>query len=251
MADIGLRRHERHRHLVALLLLPERGVDDEGELVSRPVAGGALHRADHHRAGILDQRVEAVPRLNGVIDLADRLGVRGGPEPRNLVEGEVGTRRDDQIVVFEVGTVVEHDAVLRRVNARRTLRPEVDALFRKHRLQLHRNILGLAPADGDPWIGGDERIAAAEIDHRQLVVAAHLGFHLVGHDDPAETRTEHDDMRHDTLRSLFAPRAVSQGGAPTRHLTELPPDLFDAGQLPGSRRFRALAARSFAVRACI
>ena len=116
MADIGLGGDEGHRHLVAHLGAPKRGIEDEGELVGRAEARGALHRADHDRAGLLHQRVEGGLGLLGVVDVADRLGVGVRAEPLDLVEGEVGSGGDDQVVVVEEGAVVELDAVLARVH---------------------------------------------------------------------------------------------------------------------------------------
>ena len=52
MADIGLRADESHRHLVAQLPPAQIGIEDHGELIGRPEAGGALHGADDHGAGI-------------------------------------------------------------------------------------------------------------------------------------------------------------------------------------------------------
>ena len=64
MADVGLRRDEGHRHLVAHLGAAQRRVEDEGELVGRAEAGRALHRADDHRAGLVDERVELRLRVS-------------------------------------------------------------------------------------------------------------------------------------------------------------------------------------------
>ena len=58
MADVGLGGDEGHRHPVAHLGVAQRLVEDEGELVGRAEAGGALHRADDHRPRVGDQRVE-------------------------------------------------------------------------------------------------------------------------------------------------------------------------------------------------
>ena len=106
MADVGLRGDEGHRHPVAHLGVAQRLVEDEGELVGRAEAGGALHRADHHRAWVGDQGVDGGLGFERVIDLADRLGVGLGPQTFDFVEGELGAGGDDQIVVVERAAVV-------------------------------------------------------------------------------------------------------------------------------------------------
>ena len=140
-------------------------------------------------------------RLNGMVDLADRLRMGLRPEAGNLVEGEVGAGGDDQIIVDELGAVIEHDAVFAGMDAFGALRLEADPLLGEHRLQIDGDILALAPAHGDPWVGGHEGVGAAEIDDGEHVLAAELRLHLVGHDDATQAGAEHDDMCHFHLRS--------------------------------------------------
>ena len=81
MADIGLGGDEGHRHAVAHLGVAQRLVEDEGEFVGRAEAGRALDRADDDRTGICHQRVEGRLGLQGMIDVADGLGVVLRPRP--------------------------------------------------------------------------------------------------------------------------------------------------------------------------
>ena len=99
MADIGFRGDEGHRHLVANAPLAQFGVEDEGELIGRAEAGGALHRADHDGAGICRKFLQRLECLLGMIDMADGLGEAFGPKPGNFVEGQFRAGGDDQIIV--------------------------------------------------------------------------------------------------------------------------------------------------------
>ena len=111
MADIGLRRHEGHRHLVADLAAAQLRFEDEGEFIGRPVAGRALHRAGDDRPRLLAEFLEAQPGLFGMIDMADRTGEAVGAEALDLVEGEFGAGGDDQIIVAERRAVLEFEPV--------------------------------------------------------------------------------------------------------------------------------------------
>ena len=61
---------------------------------------GPLCRADDDRAGVLDEFVKSRPRLFGMVDVADRLGMAAvGAEPLDLIKGKFRPRGDHQIVV--------------------------------------------------------------------------------------------------------------------------------------------------------
>ena len=202
MADIGLGGDEGHRHLVADLRVAQGLVEDEGEFIGRTEAGGALHRADDHRAGPCHQRVEGGFRRHGVIDLADRGGMRPGPEALDLVEGEFRPGGDHEIVIGERAPVLELDPALRGMEPLRALRMERDAAAFEHRLEIHFHSLALAPADGDPGVRGHEGIAAAPGDHRDLMRLPELLAKLVGHDGAAESGTQDYHLRHAALLAL-------------------------------------------------
>ncbi len=141
MADIGLRGHEGHRHLVADAPLAQVGVHDHGELVGRAEARSALHRADHDRAGILAELLPAIVGRGRVIDVADRTGVALGAEPFDLVEGEFRTGRDDQIIVIERRTVGQLDPVFGRVHALGAGAVEGDAMLRQYAREIDDDVV--------------------------------------------------------------------------------------------------------------
>ena len=64
MADIGLGGDEGHGHAVADLAAAQLGIEDEGELVGRAEAGGALHGADDDGAGVLAEGLERAARCS-------------------------------------------------------------------------------------------------------------------------------------------------------------------------------------------
>ncbi len=100
VADVRLAGYEGHRHLVAQLALAQVGIEDHDELVGRPEAAGALHRADHDRSGILQEFLIVFPCFTGMRRGADRLretALRTGA--RHLFEGQARTGADQQIVV--------------------------------------------------------------------------------------------------------------------------------------------------------
>ncbi len=152
MADIGLRRHERHRHAIAQLAPAQLGLQNEQEFVGRPEAGSALHGADHHRPRIGRELLERVLGVRGMIDVADRLGMAVGPEARDLVEGKLRPGRDHQIVVVDRRAVGEFDPVFLRMHPLRALRQQPDALALHDVAEIDLDIAALAPADRDPRI---------------------------------------------------------------------------------------------------
>ena len=152
-------------HAVAQLAAAQLGFQDEQEFVGRPEAGRALHGADHHRPRIGRELFEGILGVGGVIDVADRLGVALGPEPRNFVKGEFRPGGDDQIVVVDRGAVGEFDAVVLRVHPLRALRQQADALALHDVGEIDLDIAALAPADRDPGVGRDEMIDGSLRNH--------------------------------------------------------------------------------------
>ena len=175
--------------------------------------------------GALHQRVEGDLRLFGMVDVADRLGVGVRAEALDLVEGEFGAGGDDQVVVVDRRAVIEFDPVLLGMDPLRAFGAQLDAALFEDGGEIDRDVLAVAPADGDPWIRRDEGIGAAEIDDGKLVLRAQLLLHLVGHDDTAQTGAENHDARHANLPvpllkergSFFAFVAQSRRGCIARH----------------------------------
>ncbi len=112
VADVRLAGDEGDRHLVAQLAPAQVGVEDEGELVGRAEAAGHRHRADDHRAGVLEEFLVLGPEGFGVVDGADRVRVAAvRPGARHFVEAELGSGGDDQVVVGQAVAAVEFEAV--------------------------------------------------------------------------------------------------------------------------------------------
>ncbi|MPL80122.1 hypothetical protein SDC9_26015 [bioreactor metagenome] len=201
MADIGLRGDEGHRHLIADLRLAQRGVEDEAEFVGRSIAACALHRADDDRAGLFAEALEGGAGLLGMVNMADRLGETLGAEPLDLVEGQFGAGGDDDVVVGDRTAVDQLDAVLLGVQAGRGDGDEVDVLARHRRRQVDRDVLAVAPADGDPGVRGHEMVLRVLGDDRDLVFLADIVAQLVGHDGAAKPGSENHDMCHSSSLS--------------------------------------------------
>jgi hypothetical protein len=170
VTDIGLGGDKRHGDAVAKFAAAQLGLQDEQEFVGRAEAGCALHGADHHRPRIGRQLLERLPRLGGVIDVADRLGMAVRPEPRNLVECEFRSSGHHQIVVVDRRAVREFDPVFARVHALRALGQQADTLSAHDVDKINLDIAALAPADRHPGIRGDEMIDRSLGDHRQAIV---------------------------------------------------------------------------------
>ena len=152
MADVRLRGDEGHRHAVAHLGAAQRGFQDEQEFKGRPKATLALNRADDHRAWIGDKCVKHVLGHQGMVDMANRLGVAVGPEAWNFVKSEIKSRRDDQVVIGEVGARNHFDAVFRWMNPLGALRVERDAALAEHWFEVDLNLVLGSPADGHPGV---------------------------------------------------------------------------------------------------
>ena len=200
VADVRLRRHEGHRHLVADAGLAQRGLQDEEELVGGTEARGALRRADDHRAGGLQQLLEDLLGAFGVVDVADRLGEAAmRAEARNLVEGQFRARGDDQVIIADRVAIDQGDAVLFGVQLFGGDGDEVDLLLGHGGGQVHRDLFALAPTHGDPGVGGHEVIGRVLGDDGHRVFLAQLVLQLIGHDGSSEPGPQDDDMCHGNL----------------------------------------------------
>ena len=197
MADIGFGGHEGHRHLVADLAAAQFGVEDEEEFIGRAEAGRALHRADDDRAGVLAEGLERHIGLKRVIDMADRLRMPAmRPQPLDLVKGQFRPGRDDEVVVVEKGPVDQLKPVFRRMNLLRRRGAECDVLLAHRVGEVDGDVFGLAPADRDPGVGGDEVIRRFLGDDRDPVFLPDLLAQLIGHDGATQPRAQDNDMRH-------------------------------------------------------
>ena len=180
MADIGLGGDEGHRHLVADLPLAQVGVHDHGELVGRAEAGRALHGADDDRAGVGAELLPGVGALGGVIDVADRVGVLLRPEALDLVEGELGSGGDDQIVVGDRFAVRQLDPVLLRHQLLGRGVDEVHLVARQHRGEVDGDLRLRPPVHRHPRVGRGELEEGRLGDDRDLVGTVEGGAQLIG-----------------------------------------------------------------------
>ena len=207
VADIGLGGDEGHRYAVAHLALSQLGIDDHGEFIGRAEAGGALHRADHHRLRIGGQLVKDGACGHGVINLTDRLRKAGmRPQPLDLVKGQFRTGGDDQIVVGQGFAGRQLQGIIRRIDARGAFRVKNDALLLEDGTQIDLDCLALAPAHRHPRIGWYELIGMAFVDDDDLGLVADGFPDLEGGDGAAKPRAQNDDAwclagSHGTLSS--------------------------------------------------
>ena len=96
------------------------------------------------------------------------------PEPGNLVECELRSGGDDQIVVVDRRAVGEFDAVFRGMHALRALRQQADALSLHDVDEIDLDIAALSPADRHPGIRGDEVIDRPLGNDRQAIFPPQL-----------------------------------------------------------------------------
>ena len=200
VADVRLRRDERHRHPIAQFAPAQIGVEDHRELVGRAEAARPLRSTDHHRAGRLQECLVGLPGGGRMGRGADRLRVPAErPQPRNLVEGQARAGGDDQVVVLQLAAILQQHAVLRRMDraGRRVDERDVVPAQRRRGVDLH--VGGLAPADADPRVGWREREQAALADHRDAMGATQRVLDFIGGTHAAQTRTNDDDVAHGRL----------------------------------------------------
>ena len=198
MADIGFGGDEGHRHAVAHLGTAQGGFQDEEEFIGRTEAGGPLRRADDDGAGVLDQFLEHLARLFGVVDVADGLGKAAmRAEAFDFIEGEFRPRRDDKVIVGNRLAIHQGDALFFGMQLFRGDGDEVDALLRHGRREVDGDLFAVAPADGDPGIGRHEVIGRILGHDGDLVFLAKLFLQFIGHDGPAQTSAQNYDMCHE------------------------------------------------------
>ena len=76
-----------------------------------------LDGAYDSRPGGCSQRLDRCPRLDRMLDMADRMGMTGRAQAGDLVERKIRAGGDDEIVISQRGVVVELDPVLVRMDA--------------------------------------------------------------------------------------------------------------------------------------
>ena len=101
MANIGLSRDEGHRHPVADLAALQFGIQDQREFIRRTIAGCPLRRANDDRLRISAKPLKSIGSVGRMIGAADRLCVVPWPKAFDLVEGQVRSGRDHQVVVVQ------------------------------------------------------------------------------------------------------------------------------------------------------
>ena len=94
------------------------------------------------------------------------------------------------------------DAIVRRMHALGALREQPDSLSLHDLDQVDFDIAALSPADRYPGVRGDEVIDRSLGNNGQAVLPPQLGQQFVGHQRPAETRSNNNDFRHTRLRLL-------------------------------------------------
>ena len=76
---------------------------------------------------------------------------------------------------------------------------EADPKARENRRQVDLHVFGLAPAHGDPWIGGDELEPFRFRDDVDLGFTAELLTKLEGHRNAADPGAQNNNTRHTNL----------------------------------------------------
>jgi len=198
VADVGLAGDVGHGHLVAQAALAEVGIDDRRELVGGTEAARSRCRADDHRTGVGEEALVGFPGLLRMRVRADGLRVGVRPQSRDLLEGQLGTRADDQIVVVDDPATGQGELAPRGVDGGRILRDELDALAIEWPLEVDAGLLTRPPADGDPRVGWRELEVRRRAHEQHLVLGAEFLAQLVGHRDATEPCAENHHRRHVT-----------------------------------------------------
>ena len=168
--------------------------------------------------GSLQKCVPCLGGFDGVIDVADRLGVLARAEAFDFVEGELGAGGDDQEVVVDDAAVVELDLVLVGVQLLRCLGDELDALLLQVGPDLDGDVFLGAPVDGDPGVGWRELEVGVIGNDADGVLRACLLLHFVGCGHAADACAENDDMCH----VLFPPLGQAGQTLNMRFIASMP-----------------------------
>jgi hypothetical protein len=107
-----------------------------------------------------------------VIDVADRLREAVRSEPFDLVEGELGTGRDDEVIVVEHRAVAQFELARLRMHALHPARIEADALLLEVRSGREFDVAALSPVDRDPRIRRHEMEVGTVADDGDAIAPA-------------------------------------------------------------------------------
>ena len=117
-----------------------------------------------------------------------------GPEAWDLVEGQVRTGGNDEIIVGNGRSVLQLDAVVPGMHAPRALCQIADTFAAHHLIEVDLDVALLAPANRHPGVRRHEMVARPLADHGELVALPQLRDELVGHDGSTEASSEYDDI---------------------------------------------------------
>ena len=199
-----------HRHLVTQLAATQVGVDDHCELVAGAKATGSLHGTDHDRPGILEEFLIGFPRGLRMRGRADRLGMAIlGTAARHFVEGELGTRADQQIIVVHAFAAAGDNAIGFGVDAGHAIVDVADIVLADMLGHRHGYFLTLAPADRQPRVGRREAERFAQSDEGNVVVLAQRVAQLVSRAHATQSSSHYNELRHDALRLWIQSPAAS------------------------------------------
>ena len=190
MADIGFGSDEGDRHAVANLAPAQVGDEDEREFIGRAEAGGALHGADHDRAGVLAEGLPAMrtPSRHGRRGRSSWcwLAGRGLRSRRRPAWGRWRSRDSRRRCAAPSPSST---VFLRRVDprcARRRRKPMPS--LRENLRQMDLDVLGFAPVDRDPGVRGHEMEPLRLRDDHDRRPRAQQLAQLEGHRHAAEAR---------------------------------------------------------------
>ena len=198
MADVGLLVTNVIGTLVAQPALAQVGIDDHGDFVGGAEATRARRCADDDRPGVLQEFLVALPGRERVPDCVQTECVwPSGPEPGHLVERELRTGRDHQVVVGHLGAVAEHELRCLGVDPLHDLRDPARSPFAASGPAVRTRVCSrLAPADRHPGVGRRELEVGRAPTSVTLVRGAERLLHFVCAGDAAESRAEYHDLGH-------------------------------------------------------
>ena len=134
MTDIGFRSDKGHGDLVTQLSLAQIRIHDEGKFVSRAKTGRHLHRTDYDMPRVLNELLPIFIGFFGMIDGTDGMGMTAGAQVLYFIESQIGTGRNDKIVVIHHLAICQNDLVIVRYDFLGRDRDEINVLFLQVRL---------------------------------------------------------------------------------------------------------------------
>src|SRR5690606_39030125 len=100
-------------------------------------------------------------------------------------------------------SVIEFESLFARMEPLGADRSEADLLFREHRGEMDLYRFRLAPAHGDPRIGGDETVCIGVGYGHHVGATFDGGLDLIGGDRASQTCAQYHDQRLAHLRSFL------------------------------------------------